>query len=218
MATIFLLSLHIGKIEPFGPQGETSAIGKRRKAGRVRITRFGLEGDEQADRRHHGGPDKALHHYPQEHYARWRAEFPERAGRFKAGGFGENISTRGLTENDACLGDIYRLGGAVIQIAQGRTPCWKLNTRFGVEDMVRHVHDTGRTGWYYRVLEEGEAGPEDSLVLLDRTFPDWNVLRLYAVLHRPETTDPTDLAYLAQNPILASNWREKAARQLDSSR
>lgn len=209
-----LLGLCLGQTEPFGPKGELSAIRKRPATGRVRIATLGLVGDQQADHRHHGGPDKALHHYPHEHYAVWRAELPQRADAFALGGFGENLSTAGLTEHEACLGDIYRLGGAVIQIAQGRKPCWKLNARFGVDDMVARVHSSGRTGWYYRVLEEGEAGPEDGLTLLDRPCPDWTVHRLYRTLYVAEAFDPEALDFLAATEVLAAGWREQAARRV----
>lgn len=89
--TARLLSVRIGRAEPFGPKGEPSAIRKRPVAGRLLLSRLGLAGDEQADRRHHGGPDKALHHYPLEHYATWRRVFPERTPFLEASGFGENL-------------------------------------------------------------------------------------------------------------------------------
>lgn len=211
---ITLLSLRVGRAQPFGPNGEASAIAKLAVDGRVRITRLGLQGDAQADRQHHGGPDKALHHYPAEHYPAWRAEYPDRAADFMPGGFGENISTRGLTETEACLGDLYRLGSATLQIAQGRKPCWKLNTRFGIETMAGRVHDTVRTGWYYRILEEGEAGPDDTLALLDRPLPDWNIQRLYRILQHDPATDRKGLAFLASCDLLAAGWRERAAKRL----
>lgn len=215
---IALIDLRIGQPEPFGPQGEPSAIAKQAVSGRVLVTRLGLAGDGQADTKHHGGPDKAIHLYPHEHYARWRADLPERAARLAAGGFGENLSTHGLTEAEACLGDLYRLGSAVIQISQGRKPCWKLNTRFGVEDMARRVHETGRTGWYFRVIEAGEAGPGDDLTLLDRTYPDWTVARLFAVLQQQAAPAPDDLAFLTRADLLAAGWREQAAKRLAALR
>jgi MOSC domain-containing protein YiiM len=214
--TIRLLSVRTGRIEAFGPKGEPSAIAKQAARGRLQVGRLGIAGDEQADKRHHGGPDKALHHYPHEHYLHWQTRFPERSDRFVAGGFGENISTQGVTEADACLGDIYHLGSALIQVSQGRKPCWKLNTRFGTEAMARVVHETGRTGWYYRVIEAGEAGPEDELRLIDRPLPDWSVRRLYDALHRSDSNDRDGLVYLAGCPILAIGWRERAKERLSS--
>lgn len=208
-----LLALNAGRIRPLGREGLPSGIDKQPLAGPMRVTRTGLECDEQADRRYHGGPDKALHHYPAEHYDRWRAELPESADRFRIGGFGENLSTRGLTEATVCLGDIWRLGGAVLQISQGRQPCRRLDLRFDREDMVARVWESGRTGWYYRVLEEGLVGPGDVLVLLERPLPEWPLTRLAHILFGAELDRPA-LAVLAGSPILSASWRERAARRL----
>lgn len=163
-----LLFLNIGRVKALGRHGLMSGIDKRPVAGPIQVTRMGLAGDDQADRRHHGGPDKALHHYPAEHYEYWRSELPGKATLFVNGGFGENLSTRGLTEATVCLGDVWRLGGALLQVSQGRQPCHRLNLRFDLPDMVERVRESGRSGWYYRVLEEGIAEPGDCLVLLDR--------------------------------------------------
>lgn len=211
-----LLSLHLGRIEPFGPEGQTSAIRKRPVAGPVRVTLSGLAGDQQADPRHHGGPDKALHHYPFEHYAAWRDELPAQAARFQApGGFGENLSTRGLTEANVCLGDRFRVGRAVLQVSQGRQPCWKLNARFEVEDMVARVLASGRAGWYYRVLQEGEIAPGDRFELLERPLADWPLSRLWQVLFHPPF-DAMALAELSRLDLLSENWRARAANRIAS--
>lgn len=190
-----------------------SGIDKRPVAGPIRVTRLGLAGDEQADRRHHGGPDKALHHYPAEHYERWRGELPGKAALFVIGGFGENLSTRGLTEATVCLGDVWRLGGALLQVSQGRQPCRRLNLRFDLPDMVERVRQSGRTGWYCRVLEEGIAAPGDHLVLQDRILPDWSVARLTDTV-LGSGRDRAALALLASMPHLSVSWRERAARRL----
>src|SRR5690606_16433169 len=116
-----------------------SAIDKRPLEGAVRIDELGVAGDEQGDTRVHGGVDKAVHHYPFEHYATWRAELGELPALASPGAFGENISTRGLDEATVCLGDRFALGTAVLEVSQGRQPCWKLNDRFGVKDMARRV-------------------------------------------------------------------------------
>ncbi|MEW5769599.1 MAG: MOSC domain-containing protein [Pseudomonadota bacterium] len=210
-----LLSLHLGRIRAFGPRGEPSAIDKQPHAGAARIGPLGLEADAQADRRHHGGPDKALHHYPREHYAPWCAELPGQAALFVPGGFGENLSTLGLTEATVCVGDVFGLGNAVLQVSQGRKPCWKLNTRFGVEDMARRVQDTGRTGWYYRVLQAGEVTAGDALALLERPCPEWPLARAWRLLYQapPLPEDQDALAELAELPQLAQGWRDTARKR-----
>src|SRR3546814_4948632 len=98
------------------------------------------------------------------------------------GAFGENISTRGLDEDNVCLGDRFELGTALLEVSQGRQPCWKLNDRFGVPDMVRRVQSSGRTGWYYRVLRPGTARAGDPPRLDSRPHPDWPLRRLNRLL------------------------------------
>lgn len=209
-----LLSLRTGAIAAFGPQGEPSAIVKLPVPGRLAVGPHGLAGDHQADRVHHGGADKALHHYPFDHYDAWLMELPERAALLHSpGAFGENLSTLGMTEANVCLGDVYRLGNALLQVSQGRQPCWKLNRRFGIDDMVARIVASGRTGWYYRVLETGEIGAGDRFELISRDWPDWPLARLWQVLFgQPVEADA--LGELARLDVLASSWRERAARRL----
>lgn len=208
----------IGRALPFGPNGEPSAIDKQPVTHALMLGMNGFEGDEQGDRRHHGGPEKAVHHYPEEHYAAWRIDLPEvRAEAFRAGAFGENLVTTGLTEANVCIGDVFRLGAARIQVSQARQPCWKLNLRSGIPDMARRVQDSGRTGWYYRVLETGVVAPGAMLQLLERPHPDWPLARLLLHLHK-DPLNPDALAAIAALDSLASSWRELAQRRLDSGR
>ncbi|KAF0136606.1 MAG: MOSC domain-containing protein, partial [Methylocystaceae bacterium] len=127
--------------------GRKSAIRKEPLEPPWRIEAEGLVGDRQADRRYHGGAEKALHHYPREHYDAWRADVPELAQEWRPAAFGENISTLGLTETEACVGDVFALGGARLQVSQGRQPCLTLNFRFGRRDMARRTQETMRCGW-----------------------------------------------------------------------
>lgn len=212
-----LLSLRTGRVEAFGPAGEPSAIRKLPVPGRMAVATEGLAGDRQADRQHHGGPDKALHHYPFDHYAAWLMELPERADLLHApGAFGENLATLGMTENNVCLGDTYRLGTALLQVSQGRQPCWKLNRRFGVDDMVARVMASVRTGWYYRVLEPGEIGAGDRFELVERPCPNWPLTRLWQVLFGA-AVDAAALEALGRHELLAVSWRERAGKRLANS-
>ena len=208
--------LLIGRAIPFGPNGEPSAIGKQCVSVPLHLSVSGFVGDEQGDSLHHGGPDKALHHYPGEHYAFWRRELPHvAADRFSTGAFGENLTTIGLTEQNVCVGDVFRLGAALIQVSQARQPCWKLNIRFGVPDMARRVQERARTGWYYRVLESGEALPESEIRLIDRPHRDWPLARLLHHLY----VDPLNTAALkdiAALSVLSESWRRLAAQRLVS--
>ena len=207
-------ALYAGRPAAIAP-GRKSAIRKAPAPPPWRIEAEGLVGDQQADRRHHGGAEKALHHYPREHYEAWRAEFPELAGEFAPPAFGENISTIGLTEESVCVGDVFAFGGARLQVSQGRQPCLTLNFRFGRRDMARRTQESLRCGWYYRVLETGEARPGDSLKLIARPRPDWPLARLFALLYlRPRAFD--ELAEMAALPELATRWRDLARKRRES--
>lgn len=216
-AAVTVSALLVGGVRPLGEKGVPSGIDKRPAARPLRIGREGIEGDAQGDRRHHGGPDKAVHHYPFDHYAAWRAEIGPHPLLERPGAFGENLSTTGMSEATVALGDVFRLGGATLAVSQGRQPCFRLNLRFGRPDMARRVQESGRTGWYYRVVEEGVAAPGDALVLLDRPLPGWPLARLLATLYA-DTLNRDELAAMAALPALPENWRRLAERRLESGR
>lgn len=215
-----ILALLTGTVQPFRAADESSAIAKTARTGRLRIGREGLEGDEQADRKHHGGPDKALHHYAFDHYPAWRAELGDHPLLASPGGFGENIATLGLTEDNVWLGDRFRLGSALIEVSHGRQPCWKLGHRFGHAPMAARIVKNRRSGWYYRVLEAGEvdmrAGEVGAgLQRVERGLSAWPVSRLFHMLigggHK---ADRAALEELAALPVLAEDWRRRARELL----
>ena len=145
-----------------------SAIAKLQVDGELMLTDLGLAGDEQAEKKIHGGPDRALCHYPREHYLFWAREFPEQAELFVAPAFGENLSTVGLTEKNVYIGDIFRWGEALIQVTQPRSPCFKLNFHFNISDMAQQMQDAGKTGWLYRVIAAGPVASDAPLELVSR--------------------------------------------------
>jgi MOSC domain-containing protein YiiM len=203
-------ALLTGKVRPFA-RGEASAIAKQAREGRVKLGFLGLQGDEQADPRHHGGPDKALHHYPFDHYARWREAAPDHPLLGAAGAFGENISTTGMLEDAVCVGDRFRLGSALIEISQGRQPCWKQGVRMEWTTLPALMVRERRSGWYYRVIEEGAVGAGDMLTLIDRTYPQWSVARVFGLLIAGDhKQDAAALPELAALEVLFAGWRERA--------
>lgn len=214
MTSITLLT---GLAKPLPGSEALSGIAKAPVERPLRLGTNGFEGDEQADRRVHGGAEKAVHHYPFDHYSVWRAELGFLPALQTAGGFGENISATGPTEASVAVGDIFRLGTALIQVSQGRQPCWKLNRRFEVPDMARRVQRTGRTGWYYRVLQPGTVKPQDRLDLIDRLAPDWTLHRLWYALY-VDRLNRQELAAIAALDVLAEGWRKYAIRRLDSGK
>ena len=208
-----LAQLLVGPVAPLGPQATPSGIDKRAVLDRVWLGREGFAGDGQGDRKHHGGPEKAVHHYAFEHYPDWRETVGNLDVLARPGAFGENFSSTGLTEADIAVGDVFRVGGALVQASQGRQPCWKLNLRFGTPEMALRVQASGRTGWYYRVIEEGFAEAGDELVIVDRLTPEWTIERLCQAFY-VDTLNMHELAAMTKLDHLAEGWRRHAARRL----
>lgn len=144
-----------------GDRTVLTSIFKSPVAGRVAVRRHNLEGDRQADLTVHGGPHKAVYGYPEEHYRFWREQLPEMD--LTPGLFGENLTTRGLTEDEVSIGDQFRVGSAVLQVTQPRMPCFKLGIRFGRPDMVKRFWNSGRPGMYFSVIEDGDVAAVDSI-------------------------------------------------------
>lgn len=207
-----ILAVLLGKAHPFRGD-ERSAIAKRPVADSVAVGAMGLVGDEQADRTVHGGIDKAIHHYPADHYAWWRGHLGDHALLEAPGAFGENISTTGLDESNVCLGDRFRLGTALVEVSQARQPCWKLDHRFDAKGVMATVVKARRTGWYYRVLEPGTVRAGDDLELVERPWPEWPLASLFGLLIGGEAKDhPADLRALRDVPVLAETWKVRRAK------
>jgi Uncharacterized protein conserved in bacteria len=212
-----ILSVQCGKAIPFRGSDEPSAIGKVPVDGPVHVRRLGLAGDEQADLTVHGGPDKAVHHYAHDHYAFWREVLDDHPLLARHGAFGENISTGGLTEEDVCIGDRWRLGTALVEVSQGRQPCWKLDHRFGGLPVNARMVKARCAGWYYRVLEEGVVTAGDALELVDRPHPAWTVSRTFGLLIAGDhKRDPESLEALGALDVLAQPWKARRAKLLGS--
>lgn len=210
-----IATLLAGTLAPIGPPGCFSAIDKQPLTGRARLERCGLTCDQQADGVHHGGVEKAIHHYALEHYREWAIEEPHLQPMLgRPGAFGENFSTSGMTEQTVCIGDIYRAGTSLLQVSQPRQPCWKLNWRFGEERMAQWVQERLRTGWYYRVLEEGEVAAGDPLLLVRRPRPDWPLTRLLRCFFLAPLDYP-ELEAAANLPELSGSWRRTAATRIE---
>lgn len=190
-----------------------SAIHKSSTSERLEIGLMGLSGDEQADKLHHGGEDKAIHHYAAENYDYWQQCNPEHKLLFKAGAFGENFSTQGMTEQSVCVGDIYRAGSAILQVSQARQPCWKLNVVFQQDDMAKLVQNSLRTGWYYRVLETGSIAMGDQIELLERPEPQWSLIRLLKIFYQTPL-DRDSLTAITELTHLTDSWKKVAANRL----
>ena len=198
-----------GTARPFNG-AEASAIAKRPREGTVQVLSEGLAPDEQADRRVHGGPEMALHLYPQGHHDWWRGQIGDHPALDEPGGFGSNLAVTGLTEEMVHIGDRFRLGSALTEVSQPRQPCWKIEHRFGHKGMVASIIKTGRCGWYFRVIETGDVTAGDALERIAIGAEDWSVARVFKALVAGKAT-PAELAELAVLAPLSPKLRERAA-------
>jgi MOSC domain-containing protein YiiM len=170
----------------------------------VMVRKLNLDGDGQADLSVHGGLDKAVYGYPSEHYDYWRHELP--GMNLPWGMFGENFTTEGLLEGALNIGDRFRIGSSVLMVTQPRMPCYKLAVKFGRDDIVKQFLRSGRPGFYFSVLEEGEVSAGDEIELISRdennvTVAD--ITRLYV-----SEKDNLDLLHRAvQIEALPESWR-----------
>jgi MOSC domain-containing protein YiiM len=171
-------SVQIGRVAPLGPEGVPSAFVKRPVDGSIAVATLGLAGDEQADLRVHGGPDKAVYGYAHSHYAAWLKEYPQHAAMLVPGAFGENLTLDACDEASVFVGDVVRIGTAVLQVTEPRQPCFKFALRYDDAAMARAMVQNGMCGWYYRVLEPGALKNGDAVSLLDRPNPTWSVERM----------------------------------------
>lgn len=216
MGTITVRALNVGAVKSYGYEGKSvdTAFFKRPVAGPVLLTSLGFAGDQQADQVHHGGPEKAALLYSFAHYAYWEQELGKDPG---PAALGENLTVEGLTEETACIGDVYRIGQtAVVQVCQPRIPCFKTNIRQGIPDMLARVSDTGFTGFYVRVLTEGPVAAGDELTLLSRPAGAPTIAEANHIMHRDRDNMAAAERLLAAEG-LAEVWRTILLRRLAKS-
>jgi MOSC domain-containing protein YiiM len=208
-----LVSIQVGVPRTFTLEGQEIATGiyKAPVEGRVQLRSTNLEGDKQADLSVHGGRDKAVYAYPSEHYHYWKKELP--GVDLPWGSFGENFTTEGLTEDTVCLGDRFTIGTAEVVATQPRIPCFKLNLKFDSDVMAKRFLASRRSGFYLRVLREGEVGQGDEIVRIHQDENRVSVsdaMRIY--LHEPGSNELKHRAL--QVEYLSETWREKFQQQI----
>ncbi len=214
----YVHEVRTGKVKTLGKEGAQNPLErkwetgmfKKRRDGKVWVYKTGLNKDEIADTKVHGGPEKALFAYPSAHYEYWQKTLD--TSEIDIGGMGENLVVTGINEYTSFIGDIYRLGEAIIEVSQPRQPCWKPARRYQVMDLALQIQQTGFTGWYYRVLEEGYVDVGE-MELLERPHPEWSIQASNEVMH----VDKKNLRRahdLASCPALAVNWRNRLQKRL----
>lgn len=219
-ADIRLLSVQVGTIETLGEfdapdpldRKWTTAFFKRPVAGTVAVGWLGMAGDAQADRRYHGGPDKAVLAYSADHFDTWRMD----TGRedISGGAFGENLTVTGQSEADVCIGDAWRIGDVLLEVTQPRQPCWKLGRRWRLPELPKRVIARGWTGWYFRVLEEGTLKAGEQLQLERRAHPDWTILAANRVMYARRDSDIAAVRDLISLPELSQAWKDELGERV----
>ena len=202
-----LLSINVGLPREVNWRGKTvrTSIFKAPVAGRVRVTKLNLRGDEQSDLSVHGGADKAVYAYPSEHYAFWRNELPGMD--FPLGAFGENLTTEGLLEDKVHIGDRFRAGSCEFIVTQPRMPCFKLGIRFDRPDMVKRFLHSGRTGFYFAVVREGDVAAGDSIDLVSQDENRITVTDVVGLYAKDEANQDL-LRRASKLSALPDSWRE----------
>jgi MOSC domain-containing protein YiiM len=190
-----------------------TGIFKEPVAGRVRVARLNVAGDGQADLRVHGGPDKAVYAYDLSGYGHWRREL-ERD--FPYGQFGENLTVEGMPDNEVSIGDVYRVGTSLLQVTQPRSPCGKLVMKMGVPGFAKAFLSSGRTGFYLRVLEEGEVGPGDAISLVGEDPGKVRVGEMTDLLYR-KPVDPDGIRRALGIDSLPAGLRRELEKRLASN-
>jgi MOSC domain-containing protein YiiM len=204
------VNVSLPRLVEFRGQAVSTSIFKEPVGRRVLVRRLSLEGDWQADLQSHGGLNKAVYAYPLEHYARWSEEL----GRddLRPGQFGENLTLEGLTEETVRLGDVFRVGTALLRVTQPRYPCFKLGIKMGDPRFPRRFLASGRTGFYLRVFEEGEVGAGDTLELVEQ--PDALTVRALWHLVLVDKGDVEGARRALRCPTLGREWREPLEERL----
>ncbi|WP_219837483.1 MOSC domain-containing protein [Paenibacillus sp. R14(2021)] len=208
-----LVSLNISLLEtvPFGEKEVITGINKKAVVGKSLPLSFtGLAGDAQGDLVNHGGPDKAVCVYSADHFPYWQQKWKRPVA---AGAFGENFTVTGLTEESLCIGDQVSVGQALLQVSQPRQPCYKLGMKHGLPSLQLDVQQNGYTGFYFRVLAEGEIAQGDKLILQQRHPAGISIVEANRVMHK-DKRDREGMLKLLSVPELSSSWQHSFMKRL----
>jgi MOSC domain-containing protein YiiM len=212
-----IVSINVGQPRQVLWKGRTITTGifKDPVPGRVVLRTLNLDGDRQADLTVHGGPSKAVYAYPAEHYEFWRRELPEMD--LPWGMFGENLTTLGLGEDDVHIGDRFRMGSAELMLTQPREPCYKLGIKFGRDDILKRFLASGRSGFYFAVLREGDLAAGDAIELIARD-PDRVTVADVGRLYSDKEADPELLRRAVQVDALPETWRSYFRERIEKEK
>jgi MOSC domain-containing protein YiiM len=208
-----VLSVNVGTVREFEYNGRPakSAIWKSPAAGRIAARGVNLAGDDQADRKAHGGPDKVVYAYAVEDARWWEQEI----GRSLAyGEFGENLTTEGIELNDALVGERWQIGTIVLEVSEPRIPCWRLGVRMNDKLFPRRFTGALRPGPYFRIVAEGEVGAGDAIRVVERPDHDLTIRDVFRIY----TRDRGEVERLLAVPRMSESWRRWAADLLQQTK
>src|SRR5262249_1599827 len=208
-----VLSVNVGRVREFEYNGRParSGIWKSPAVGRLAARGVNLAGDDQADRKAHGGPDKALYAYAVEDARWWEQEI----GRALAyGEFGENLTTEGVDVNAALVGERWQIGTTVLEVSEPRIPCWRLGVRMNDKTFPRRFTEALRPGTYLRIVTEGDVGAGDQISVVERPDHDLSVRDVFRIY----TRDRAEVERLLAVPQMSESWRRWAADFLQQAK
>lgn len=201
-----VLSIQIGqpKIIQHNDREVQTSFFKESISEAVEVGKLGIAGDTQSDLKVHGGPFKAVYAYPSEHFDYWRKLTPQHT--FENGVFGENLTTTGLLETEVSIGDIYQIGSVTLRVSQPRFPCFKLGIKFGDPEMIKHFHESLKSGIYFEVLEEGSFQAGDEIMTLSKS--GGTTIHDFTVAKNSNGAEVDLIKKLIADPNLMDEWKE----------
>lgn len=206
-----IINLAIGKPKEYdwNNKKQVSAIGKSSVDAFI-VKKDQIVDDEVADHRFHGGPDRVICFYPFEHYAYWEEQFQKKLA---IPAFGENITATGMTEEQVCIGDIYKIGDAVLQVTEGRIPCVTIAHYNEEKQFVKKIVETTLTGYFFRVIEEGTISRDSEITLLEKHPTEISVSFATNVLFH-QKQDKASVEKILTVEALSADWRNRFLKLL----
>lgn len=201
-----IIGLYTGKLTQIGDKRSPTGIYKQ-SVEHVSVHELGIIGDIQADKRFHGGPEKALHQYALSSYEKIIKRYPLLHKKAKPGMIGENLSATDMNEHNVCIGDIYKVGSAILQVSSPRIPCWKIDAKFKQPDLNQFISQHRLNGWYYRVLKAGDIKLNDDFLLQQRPNTNVTVDTMLRVIHGNAEIQTVELAVNAFG--LDPEWQKR---------
>jgi MOSC domain-containing protein YiiM len=219
LALPYVAKVLVGKVKQVGTQDAINPMDRQWESGifkevtkeKIWLSKTGFVGDEVADKKNHGGFEKAVFAYNADHYTFWEHELDNTM--VGIGAFGENLALLNMDEDTVCIGDTYQIGDAVIQVSQPRKPCWKPARRLRTLDLALRTQESGKTGWYFRVLTEGFVQEGMELTLLERPYPNWTITKCNEVTY-DKKADSYLLEELVSCELLAESWKDSLIKRL----